>query len=82
MQMLAKGTELQNNCACVTYDPVGLRRENLDLSSTFQMKNQSQKGDVILSIFYMTLRVFPFQDALFIFMELRLVVLIAETFEK
>ena len=34
------------------------RRENLDLSNTFQMKNQSQKGDFILSIFDMTLRVF------------------------
>ena len=39
-------TELQNNCACVTYDPVGAtvgavvgarRRENLDLSNTFLM---------------------------------------------
>ena len=58
------------------------RRENLDLSNIIQMKNQSQKGDVILSIFYTTLRVFPFQDALFIFVELRLVVLIAETFER
>ena len=35
-------TELQNNCACVTYDPVGARRrENLDLSNTFLMKDQS-----------------------------------------
>ena len=32
--------------------------------------------------FYMTLRVFPFQNALFIFVGLRLVVLIAETFER
>ena len=30
----------------------------------------------------MTLRVFPFQNALFIFVGLRLVVLIAETFER
>ena len=35
-------TELQNNCACVTYDPVGARgRENLDLSNTFLMKDRS-----------------------------------------
>ena len=35
-------TELQNNCACVTYDPVGARRrENLDLSNTFLLKDQS-----------------------------------------
>ena len=35
-------TELQNNCACVTYDPVGARgRENLYLSKTFLMKDQS-----------------------------------------
>ena len=35
-------TELQNNCACVTNDPVGARgRENLDLSNTFPMKDQS-----------------------------------------
>ena len=30
----------------------------------------------------MTFRAFPFQDALFILVELRLVVLIAEIFEK
>ena len=51
------------------------RRENMDLSNTFQMKNQSQKGDVMLSIFYMPLRVFLFQDTLFIVVELRLVAL-------
>ena len=44
--------------------------------------NQSQKGDGILSIFYVALRVFTFQNALFIFVGLRLVVLIAETFER
>ena len=58
------------------------RRENLDSSNKFLNQNQSQKGDVILSIFYMTLRVFTFQNALFIFVGLRLVVLITETFER
>ena len=72
---------MQNNCACVTYDPVGLRRESSAgksraYSNTFQMKNQSQKGGVFLSIFYMTLRVFPFRDTLSIFVKLCFVVLI------
>ena len=41
-QVILDSTELQNNCACVTYDPVGARRrENLDLSNTFLMKDQS-----------------------------------------
>ena len=76
-------TKLKNDCACVPCDPVGgCRRENLDSSSKRLMWNQSQKGDVILSIFYMTLRVFTFQNALFIFVGLRLVVLIAETSER
>ena len=39
-------------------------------------------GDVFLSNFYMALRVFTFQNASFIFVGLRLVVLIAETFER
>ena len=46
------------------------------------MKDQSKKGDVILLIFYMAFRAFPFKDALFIFVELRLVVRIAEIFKK
>ena len=59
----------------------GRRGENLDSSNKFlkSNKNQSKKGDVILSIFYMALRVFTFQNALFI---LRLMVLITETFER
>ena len=48
-------TELKNDCACVTYgQSAGRRRENLDSSNKFLMLNQSQKGDVILSIFYLT----------------------------
>ena len=46
------------------------------------MKDQSKKGDVILLIFYMAFRAFPFKDALFIFVELRLVVRIAEIYKK
>ena len=70
-------------CACVIYDPVGHRRGSSAGKSRLEQhipNEKSQKGDIILLIFYMTLRVFPFQDALYIFVELRLVVLIAETF--
>ena len=59
-----------------------MSRENIDLSNTFRTNDQLWKGDIILSIFHIALRCFPFQDASFIVEELRLAVLIAETFER
>ena len=58
------------------------RRENIDSSNIIRMKDQPWKGDIVLSIFHITLRCFRFQEASFIVEELRLAVLIAETFER
>ena len=46
------------------------------------VKSITERWRYFVEFFYMALRVFTFQNALFIFVGLRLVVIIAETFER
>ena len=87
IEIILYPTELKNDCACVTYDPVSGTSWRASAGKS-RLKQQIPNVKSITEWlryfvdFYMTMRVFTLQNALFIFVGLRLVVLIAETFER